>query len=52
MTEECPYLKRLRADDEVLYWCEFDHPCIVEYNGEQCEEYNDFLKEIENETIG
>ncbi len=48
--EECPYLKKRPAGDEVYYWCDLsDHPCEREYNDSVCEEYNDFLKEVDNE---
>lgn len=51
MKERCPYLKATLAGDEVGYWCrEFDHPCGVEYNEDTCEEYEDFLREQEDEA--
>ena len=47
--EECYYLKKRPAGDEVYYWCDLDdHPCSKEYNDEECEEYNDQIKEEEN----
>ena len=49
--EECYYLKKRPAGDEVYYWCDLDdHPCGVEYNDEECEEYNDQIKELEKEA--
>lgn len=36
---ECQYLKKIRAGDEGYYWCNLsDHPCMVEYNDEECDE--------------
>ena len=47
--EECYYLKKRPAGDEVYYWCDLDdHPCSKEYNDEECEEYNDQIKEEQN----
>ena len=49
--EECYYLKKRPAGDEVYYWCDLDdHPCSKEYNDEECEEYNDQIKEKEEEN--
>ena len=37
--QNCQYLKARWAGDEVYYWCDLtDHPCVVEYNNEDCEE--------------
>ena len=48
--EECYYLKKRCAGDEVYYWCDLSGAaCGVEYNDEECEEYNDQIKEIEKE---
>ena len=47
---DCPNLKKRPAGDEVYYWCDLsDHPCMVEYNGEECEEYMEILKEEKDE---
>jgi len=44
----CPNLIVQVADDEAYYWCNLnDHACSGEYSGEECEEYEDFLKESE-----
>jgi len=48
--EPCYYLKARQAGDEVYYWCELsDHPCQREYNNEECEEYNEYLKEAQDD---
>lgn len=37
---ECPYLKRILADDEICYKCELNEAsCDKEYRGE-CDERN------------
>ena len=45
--EDCHYLKKTLAGDEVYYWCDLDdHPCGKEYNDEECEEHADFVREL------
>ena len=47
---ECHYLKKRPAGDETYYWCDLsDHPCMREYGGNECEEYNEFLEEQKND---
>lgn len=51
MNPECYYLRKRPAGNEVYYWCDLsDHPCVLEYNGTSCEEYNDYLKELKEEA--
>ena len=46
---ECCYLKKRRAGDETYYCCDIsDHLCEREYNDTECEEYNNYLKEVNN----
>ena len=50
MKPECPSLRKKAAGDETYYFCDInDHPCLVEYHDDECEEYNDFLMESEDE---
>jgi len=53
MTKEkprCPNLIIQVRGDEMSYWCDLsDHPCSLEYNDEKCEEYEDYLKEQEED---
>jgi len=43
---DCYYLRKLRVSTDSIYWCELsDYPCEVEYNGTECEELNEQLKE-------
>ena len=50
--EPCPNLIKSRAGDEVYYFCDLnDHPCDFEYHGNKCEEYEDFLRDLDNESI-
>ena len=45
--ENCDYLKKRPAGDEVYYWCDLsDHPCTVEYDDGECEEHADFVAEL------
>ena len=45
--ERCPYLKTIRAGDEAYHWCTLsDHPCMVEYNDEVCEEWGGEKREM------
>lgn len=47
--ERCYYWRARRAGDKVYYWCELSgHPCMMEYGDSECEEYNDFLKEVQD----
>ncbi len=44
--EPCPNLRKIPAGDEVYYFCNLnDHPCLVEYGTDKCEEYEEYLKE-------
>jgi len=46
--ERCHYLTKRAAGDETYYFCDLnDHPCDLEYNSERCEEYEDFLQELD-----
>ena len=48
MKLECPELRKKSAGDEIYYWCDLmGHTCILMYSdGEMCEEYEEFLKEL------
>lgn len=49
---QCPYLKARQAGDEIYYWCDLaDHPCMVEYNNETCEEWEEIQAEWKAEGI-
>ena len=49
---ECPYLKARPVGDEIYYWCDLaDHPCMVEYNNETCEEWEEIKKEWEDDKL-
>jgi len=48
---ECPELKKIQAGDEAYYWCNLsDHPCMREYDNVECEVYNDFMEEMNEEV--
>ncbi len=49
--ERCPECKTIRGGDESMDLCTLglrDKPCLIEHGGE-CEYYNEFLKEEEND---
>jgi len=53
--QECPHIKRKRAGDESLDYCELTekvsgriHPCEL-VSGDKCEEWEDIKKEWEDE---
>lgn len=46
---ECPHLRKKPAGDETYLHCDLvDKWCLLEGNNE-CEEYNEFLKELADE---
>ena len=48
--EPCPNLRRKLAGDEIYYFCDLnDRPCLIEYGTDRCEEYEDILKEWDEE---
>lgn len=49
--EKCPYLSAVLypGGNEVYYFCELGGQCTVEYTGEDCAIYNEYLKEVAEE---
>ena len=47
MKLDCPYLKEQMVGDEIYMWCNLvDKWCLLE-GGCECEEYEEFLREVE-----
>ena len=47
--KSCPFMRAIRGGDEVAYMCsEVDKYCLLE-TGDQCDRYDEYLKETANE---
>ena len=50
-TERCPYLRVKRGGDESMDYCDLVNKWCLLIHYDNCEVYNDFLKERVEETI-
>lgn len=47
--DRCPYLRGIRAGDEIYYMCDLVDKWCLREGGLECEEYDLWLKEREEE---
>ena len=47
---DCPEVRHRRAGDESYDWCDVaDKYCLIQHGTLECEIYNDYLKELEDD---